>query len=264
MHDVPVAQLEQQWSRVPRPKKGRVFTITMPHIRFNIHMDCGDPEPSRCTLHLDGEIFEFEDGEADADLQEIKIGKILATVLLRSRAMNEHESVLDVMDSIDDEHMECYEELFDEHGEWKEAVESLYGSITEHDVLFIRLVELDAAHRGKGVGAEVVRETIARFGSNCGLVTCKPFPLQYSHWNDDAHKAMREEPGFEKKRLAEFGRVENFWRKLGFNKLQGSDFFTYAPEFLQQPSGINMLPPVPNRVPRGRRRVTGRRQRRFD
>lgn len=225
----------------------------MPFIRFTIHGDCDTREPSRIVPALRGEIFEFE-RESD---NEVRIGQIDAYLVLRSRALNEHESLFEAMDSIDSSVFECYEALFDpETDDWDQSVQDLYkDGIMNLDVLFIQSIQLDSNYRGKGIGAQVVLETIATFGSHCGLIACKPFPLQYSNWEDDEHSEMRQQPGFEERRLADFARVTRFWTKLGFVRLGDSDFYTYAPELIQQPGPASDVTAFPiNRVPRGRRR----------
>jgi GNAT superfamily N-acetyltransferase len=225
----------------------------MPHIRFTIYADCDSLEPSRIVPALQGEIYEFE-GESD---NEVRIGEIDAYLVLRGRALNEQESLFDAMDSIDSSVFECYEALFDpETDDWNQSVQDLYkDQIMGLDVLFIESIQIDANYRGKGIGAQVVRETIATFGSHCGLIACKSFPLQYSNWEDDDHIEMRQQPGFEEKRLADFARVARFWTDLGFERLDDSDFYTYAPELIQQPGTASDIAPsaVVKRVPRGGR-----------
>jgi GNAT superfamily N-acetyltransferase len=226
----------------------------MANIRFSIEVSCEDEEPSRIILSITGEIL-VRVGDSD---DETKIGVIHAYLVLRGRALNEGISLFEAMDSIDQSVFDCYEALFDvETDEWNRSVEALYnGQILELDVLFIERIELDAAFRGKGIGAQVVRESIAAFASNCGLVTCEPFPFQYENWEDESRKAIRQEPGFEEKRFADFAKVAKFWTDLSFRKLDGSDFYTYAPELINQ---VDLLSDttstaVPIRVPRGRRR----------
>jgi len=227
----------------------------MPHIRFTVRADCDSQEPSRILPALQGEVFEFE-GESD---NEVRIGEIDAYLVLRGRALNEKESLFEAMDSIDSSVFECYEALFDpETDDWNQSVQDLYqNQIMGLDVLFIQNIQFNANYRGKGIGAQVVRETIATFGTHCGLITCKPFPLQYSNWEDEEHIETRQQPGFEEKRLADFARLARFWTDLGFVRLDDSDFYTYAPELIHQPGPASeMAAPAPlaNRVPRGRRR----------
>ncbi len=226
----------------------------MTHIRFTVHADCDSQEPCRIVPALRGEILEFE-GESD---NEVRIGQIDAYLVLRGRALNEQESLFEAMDSIDSSVFECYEALFDpETDDWNQSVRDLYkDQIMGLDVLFIESIQLNANYRGKGIGAQVVRETIATFGTHCGLITCKPFPLQYSNWEDEEHIEMRQQPGIEEKRLADFARLARFWTDLGFVRLDDSDFYTYAPELIQKPDAASDMAPSPvaNRVPRGRRR----------
>lgn len=223
----------------------------MAHVRFTIQIDCENPEPDRIIPDIAGEIFDGASEDADEEVGK-KIGQLNALLVLRSRAINEGESLFDAMDSLSQSATDCYTAIFEPLTcEWNEAIEQLYdGMILEGDVLYIEAIELDDAYRGKGIGAEVVRGMIATFASSgVSLVACKPFPLQYSNWelDDEEHKAKRAEPGFEEKRIADFARVAKFWTDLGFRKLPGgSDFYTYAPDLLRQPD----FP----RVPRGRRR----------
>jgi len=225
----------------------------IPYIRFTIKVDCDDPEPSRIIPGIYGEIFDPPGGPNNPD-KETKIGAIQAFLILRGRAMNTGESLFDAMDSISSSTMECYEALFRAPtDEWNKTVDALYeGDVTGSDVLFIDTIEMHAPFRGKGIGAQVVRGTIDTFASGCVLVVCKPFPLQYSNWEDEEHRAFRQRPDFEKKRLADFEKVAKFWRSLGFRKLPDSEFYAYAPGLLGQPDPVSMT--VPSRAPRGRRR----------
>ena len=210
-----------------------------PYVKYAIQIDCNSeklgPSEGIC-IHLDGDIFEH--GEKQ---DEIKIGKVSAWLILRGRAINEGKSLLDAMDAVSQSLLQCWEALFGDADDWDwaPAVGLLYEEedLIENDLLLIESIELDEAYRGKGIGAKVVRETIATFGSSCALVACKPFPLQYCQWMND-EKAV--EAGFEKKRRAAFGKVEKFWRGLGFNKLPGSEFFTYAAQLAEQPARINI------------------------
>jgi GNAT superfamily N-acetyltransferase len=176
-------------------------------------------------------------------------------MVLASRAANEGVDLFDAMDSLSDSAVECYEALYDD-GDWSQPVWDLYGEASspiECDLLFIEEVKLQPPYRGKGIGAQVVRETIATFGSSgVGLVACKPFALQYSQWqaDDEEHRALRAKPGFEEQRVADFARVAQFWTELGFRQLPGTEFYAFAPHLVAQPA----LP----RVPRGRRRLTRR------
>lgn len=181
-----------------------------------------------------GEISEFDE-VSNAD---VKVGAIEIFLIMRNRAIDESVSLFEAMDSINDSVHELYTALFDHKtDEWNANIERMYkGEIWESDVLLIDRIQLDSNYRGHGIGAAVVRETIALFGSNCGLVVCKPFPLQYQGWQDEDKKHLREQPDFEQKRLADFAKVERFWSDLGFRKVPDSEIFAYCPQLIEQPS----------------------------
>ena len=151
--------------------------------------------------------------------------------MLVDRVANESVRLFEAMDSIDDAVHECYAAIFDpKTGDWSQQVDGLFeDGLINRDVLFIAKLELDQPHRGKGIGAKVVRETLATFGSHCGLVACKPFPLQHNNWEDEAKKEVREAPGYEQRRMKDFARVAEFWAGCGFVKLPESDFYVYSP-----------------------------------
>jgi hypothetical protein len=198
------------------------------YIRFTMEVACENSEPSRVIPRFEGEIFDISE-----DDNEVKIGKIFGYLVQAGRAFDEKQSLFEAMDSIDQTVHECYGALFDpdEDELWSASVRSLYGdNITSMDVLFIEGIELNPNCESTDI-APIVRETIATFGSNCGLV---------SHGAPENVKA---------------------WTDLGFRKLPDSDFYTYAPELLDQ--GGKDDEPVPhvawaNRVRRGRRRLDRR------
>ena len=111
-------------------------------------------------------------------------------------------------------------------------------------------MELEPQFSGKGIGAQVVGETIAVFASDCRIVACLPFPLQYQNWQDDEHKAMREQPGFEFRRKADFARVPKFWLDLGFRKFPDCDFYSSAPELTRAAAAgeYRATPPIQDAI----------------
>jgi hypothetical protein len=202
----------------------------MPRIKFTLSIDCDSDEPDRFLLVYDGEILELEE---DSDV-DVRIGEVTVYLLQRERLLNEGESEFEAMDSLASSTREAYDALLDpETGDWKEEVTDLYepNFFTELNLLVIESLKLEPQFRRKGIGAQVVHEIIATLGSSCGIVACKPFPLQYSGWADKDKAELRDEPGFEKKRLSAFKKIAQYWSGLGFQKLPNSDFYVLAPEF---------------------------------
>jgi GNAT superfamily N-acetyltransferase len=229
----------------------------VPFIRFSIQVDTEDREPSRVVRRIDGIVFDYADGSE----REEELGTVRAFLVLVGLAREKKESVYDAMDAINDDTAECYAAVFDEENdEWNSVVRELYddGPMSA-DLLLIDRIDLKDEHRGKGVGGKVVREVIDTFGLHCGLVVCKPFPLQYTGWAEKIPAATQKEPEYEARRLEAFARVTEFWTGCEFVKLQESEFYSYCPELLRQPSPQKSKGEYPP-VPRGRRRAVRTRQ----
>ena len=198
------------------------------HIRFTIEVTCGGEEPSRCVPRVEGEVFDFAGDEADET--EVLVGRIGAYLVQTVRAFDEGESLFDAMDSIDQSVHDCYCALFDpKNDEWSASVLATYGdSIMSMDVLYIESIDLQSKFKSMDI-TPIVRETIATFGSHCGLVAHEELPENAKVWTD-----------------------------FGFRRLTDSDFYTYSPELLHQESdGAVPSSSVSwaNRVRRGRRRL---------
>ncbi len=224
----------------------------MPYIRFSIQVDTEDVEPSRVIRKIDGTIFEYAE-ESD---KEENIGNLHCYLVQPGFAAEKGETLCDAMDSINDSTMECYEAVFDpDTDEWSEPIQEMYsGGPMSADMLFIDMIELDEKHRGKGIGRAVVEQIIDTFGLHCGLVVCKPFPLQYAGWAEKYSASEQAKPEFEQNKSEAFGRVAKFWKECGFVPLPDSEFYGHSPELARQPNP-DAAKANPVRVPRGRRRL---------
>ena len=208
----------------------------MAHVSFRIDIDCDDERFHEVVPHIYGDIKESaqelfdkeESKEFEANRGEIKIGEVAAYLVQRGRAMDEKVYIWDALAEItrSDWTLNCIEALIDvKTNDWKKSIDRFYsGGIYGPDVLYISTIELKPKWRGKEIGAQVVRSLIGTFASNCGLVVCKPFPLQYD---------QADAP--EKKWLADSAKVETFWVDLGFRKLPNCVFFGFAPALKEQP-----------------------------
>jgi hypothetical protein len=83
-------------------------------------------------------------------------------------------------DGIDGNIAEYWELLFDlDTGCWKEEIRDEYEA-SGCDLLIIDCIEISSKFRGTGVGPIAIDRTIDIFGPFCGLVACKPWPLQFT------------------------------------------------------------------------------------
>jgi GNAT superfamily N-acetyltransferase len=204
-------------------------------IRFELNILSYNPDPSRFVSLYTGEVFWDEDSEDDSDEDgenEIRVGEIEVFVVNRRKIIDEAASFFEAMDATSPEALECYEAIFDEEiDDWKQDVVALIGedaAVTMFDVLLIKRLELEEKYRGKGIGTEVAHQVIRVLGSNCAVIACKPFPLQYSGYGDPERETERAMPGFEEKREEAVRKVCQFWTGAGFKSLYESDYYVWS------------------------------------
>jgi hypothetical protein len=199
-------------------------------IKFGLEVYCGNNEPNRFVYQYRGKIFDWSEDD-DFDEPDVKVGEIVVYYCDRVRAINEGESFFAAMDDTGSEAMACYEALIDqESGDLKDEVKELIGedALVLDNILLIERLEIDERFRRREIGAKVFYEVMKTFGSQCAVIACKPFPLQYQGYLNPENEAERKEPGAEQKRRAAFQKVIAFWENLGFEKLPSSEFYVRA------------------------------------
>jgi hypothetical protein len=100
-------------------------------------------------------------------------------------------------------------------GGWKEEVQDEYEA-SGCDLLIIDCMEISPKFRGTGVGPIVIDRTIDIFGPVCGLVACKPWPLQFTPAFARDRKALNrlKAPGVGQDEAVH--KLRAYWSKLGF------------------------------------------------
>ncbi|MFC6645522.1 hypothetical protein ACFQBQ_07970 [Granulicella cerasi] len=174
-------------------------------------------DPSDYITVYEGNII----GMADDDSEQ-KIGTLILYMVEAGRTMNEGVSLFDVMDCLDGDSCDCFENLFDPDSEQlKPEVEKLISEdrAAQWDIMLIERLELVPEYRGRGLGKSVALRAIQKFGENCGVITCVPVPLQFSGLgrNDRKPRGMT---------LAQ-RRVREFWEDVGFDRVPNSDYFIW-------------------------------------
>src|SRR6185437_7168848 len=86
-------------------------------------------------------------------------------------------------------------------------------------ILLLTRMEIKPEYRGHGAGLVAIRALIDVFGRGCGLVVCKPFPLQYK---DEVAEADRKE--FEKA----LEKLRKYWSRLGFQRVAETDLYALS------------------------------------
>jgi GNAT superfamily N-acetyltransferase len=148
-------------------------------------------------------------GEQDA-------GRIGASLVQFSEALDHGISTARLGDGISCEISEYWERLFDlETGNLKEEVLDEY-EVTGLDLLIIDYVEVYPKFRGRGIGVSVIHRTIDLFGAGCGLIACKPWPLQFTPAVARDRKAVKRLKGPAIGQDEALRKLRAYWSKLGF------------------------------------------------
>jgi hypothetical protein len=147
---------------------------------------------------------------------EEEVGYIKASLVQFGEAMDHGISTERLGDGIDGNIAEYWELLFDlDTGCWKEEVQDEYEA-AGCDLLIIDCMEISPKFRGTGIGPTAVDRTIDIFGSACGLVACKPWPLQFTPAFARDRKALNrlKPPGVGQGEAVR--RLRAYWSRLGF------------------------------------------------
>jgi len=143
-------------------------------------------------------------------------GYITASLVQSSEAMDHDISAERLGDGIEGSIAEYWELLFDmETGYWREEIQDEYEA-SACDLLIIDCMEIRPKWRGMGVGPAAVDRTIDIFGAGCGLVACKPWPLQFTPAFARDRKALKrlKAPGVGRDEAV--CKLRAYWSRLGF------------------------------------------------
>src|SRR5579859_4809299 len=106
-------------------------------------------------------------------------GHIGASLVQFGEALDHGISAERLGDGISGDISEYWEHLFDvETGCPKEEVQNEF-EVVDLDLLVIDYVAIYPDFRGLGIAESAIHRTIDIFGAGCGLVACKPWPLQF-------------------------------------------------------------------------------------
>jgi hypothetical protein len=143
-------------------------------------------------------------------------GYIKASLVQFGEAMDHGIGSERLGDGIDGNIAEYWELLFDlDTGGWKEEVQDEY-EVSGCDLLIIDCIEISPKFRGTGIGPVAVDRTIDIFGPVCGLVACKPWPLQFTPTFARDRKALNRLKAPCVGRDEAIRKLRAYWSRLGF------------------------------------------------
>ena len=143
-------------------------------------------------------------------------GYIRASLVQFGEAIDHGISTERLGDGIEGSIAEYWELLFDlETGYWREEIQDECEA-SACDLLIIDCMEIRPKWRRMGVGPAAVDRTIDIFGAGCGLVSCKPWPLQFTPAFARDRRALKrlKVPGLGQDEAVR--KLRAYWSRLGF------------------------------------------------
>src|SRR5713101_5585112 len=119
-------------------------------------------------------------------------------------------------DGISGDISEYWEHLFDvETGYPKEEIQNEF-EVVELDLLIIDYVAIHPQFRGLGIAESAIHRMIDTFGPGCGLVACKPWPLQFTPSIADDQEVLKRLALPKISKGEAIRKLRSYWLRLGF------------------------------------------------
>lgn len=203
-------------------KKSESNTHLDPRVEFVVRASLPEDYVDTDFVHpILGRIF----AKIEDDGEERETGYIRASLVQFGEAMDHGISTDRLGDGIDGSIAEYWEHLFDsDSGYWKEQIQCDYEPL-ECDLLIIDCVEVHPKLRGHGIGPSAIDRTIDIFGAGCGLVACKPWPLQFTPAYARDRKALKRLKAPCVGRNDAIQKLRAYWSRLGFWPLGESGIY---------------------------------------
>jgi GNAT superfamily N-acetyltransferase len=143
-------------------------------------------------------------------------GHIGASLVQFGEALDHGISAERLGDGISGDISEYWEQLFDvETGYPKEEIQNEF-EVVDLDLLIIDYVAIYPEYRGLGIAESVIHRTIDIFGAGCGLVACKPWPLQVTTSTADDQEGVKRLALPNVSKGEALRKLRSYWSRLGF------------------------------------------------
>jgi len=209
----------------PAPEIQRIAAVTEKVCAGTLYRDVGTL--GTCEFVLRAELHE----SAETDFVHSIAGRIIAdpegrgtegaghigaSLIQFGEALNQGISAERLGDGISGEISEYWEHLFDvETGYPKEEIQNEF-EVVDLDLLNIDRVAIYPKFRGLGIAESAIHRTVDIFGTSCGLVACKPWPLLFTPSVADDPEALRKLASPNVGKAEALRKLRSYWSRLGF------------------------------------------------
>jgi hypothetical protein len=152
-------------------------------------------------------------------------GRIGASLVQFCAALDHGITAERLGDGISGDISEYWEHLFDiETGYPKEEIQNEF-EVVDLDLLIIDCVAIYPEFRGLGIAESAIHRTIDIFGSGCGLVACKPWPLQFTPSVANDQEALKRLALPNVSKGEALRKMRSYWSRLGFWPLRDTGIY---------------------------------------
>lgn len=194
-----------------RPKETDSDENVIASVEFAIRTELHDSVETDFVHSILGRITAESESPGKEDA-----GHIGASLVQFGAALDHGISAERLGDGISGDISEYWEHLFDaETGYPKEEIQNEF-EVVELDLLIIDCVAIHPQFRGLGIAESAIHRMIDIFGPGCGLVACKPWPLQFTPSIADDQEALKRLALPKISKAEAIRKLRSYWSRLGF------------------------------------------------
>jgi hypothetical protein len=194
-----------------RPEESRSNENVVASVEFVLRAELHESVETDFVHSIAGRIISEAESRGEEDA-----GQIGASLVQFGEALDHGISAERLGDGISGEISQYWEHLFDvETGYPKEEIQDEF-AVVDLDLLIIDYVEIYPKFRGRGIAESAIHRTIDIFGAGCGLVACKPWPLQFTPSIADDPEALKRLAPPNVGKAEALRKLRSYWSRLGF------------------------------------------------
>jgi hypothetical protein len=194
-----------------RTKEIESKTDVVASVEFVVRTALRDSVENDFVHSIAGRIIDERENRREEDA-----GKIGASLVQFGEALDHGINAERLGDGISGDISEYWEHLFDaETGYLKEEIQNEF-EVVDLDLLIIDYVALYPEYRGLNIAESAIHRTIDIFGAGCGLVACKPWPLQFAPSVADDQEALKRLALPHVSKGEAIRKLRSYWSCLGF------------------------------------------------
>jgi len=205
-----------------REKRGSNRNVVT-SIEFVLRAGLHEPAETDFVHSITGRIIAESDARGEQDA-----GNIRASLVQFSEALDHGISEERLGDGISGDIAEYGEHLFDpETGHPKEKIQNEFETV-DLDLLIIDYIVIHPEFRGLRIAEFAIHRMIDIFGTACGLVACKPWPLQFTPSIANDPKALKRLALPDVSEGEAIRKLRSYWSRLGFWPIRNTGIYVLS------------------------------------